>query len=396
MALQLSDWRERWAVRLADAGLAAAAPLFARRPPAAAVGDRPSILLLRMERIGDLLMTLDAIAAVRAQRPHASIDLVVGAWNEPLARMIAGVDRVETLSAPWLARGTASEPGVTLAARAWGWRSRRYDLAINFEGDIRSNLLIGLSGAARRVGYPMAGGGPMLSDAVPFDPAIHTRSSSLRLVERAFDLPAGSLEGHRPAPGARRLIVPAAARARAAELLSSAVPGAPIVVVHGGGGREIKQWNLDRFADVAGRLAKTHGAAIVLSGGDEDRPAVDTLAARLNRDVRPVDLCGRVDLVTLAAVLERTSLVITGDTGPMHLAAALDVPLVAVFGPSDPRRWGPASDRAHVVRADIACSPCNRIRRPPVRCRGHVPDCLAAITADQVYEAAARLLRVPA
>ncbi len=79
---------------------------------------------------------------------------------------------------------------------------------------------------------------------------------------------------------------------------------------------------------------------------------------------------------------------ITGDTGPMHLAAALDVPLVAVFGPSDPRRWGPASGRAHVVRADLACSPCNRIRRPPARCRGHVPDCLAAVTADQVYEAA--------
>ena len=110
MALQLSDWRERWAVRLADAGLAAAAPLFARRRAAAAVGDRPAILLLRIERVGDLLMTLDAIAAVRTLRPHASIDLVVGAWNEPLARMIAGIDRIETLSAPWLARGAASEP----------------------------------------------------------------------------------------------------------------------------------------------------------------------------------------------------------------------------------------------------------------------------------------------
>ena len=95
----------------------------------------------------------------------------------------------------------------------------------------------------------------------------------------------------------------------------------------------------------------------MLSGSDEDRPAVDTLKARLDPGVRAVDLCGRVDLVTLAAVLERRSLLITGDTGPMHLAAALDVPLVAVFGPSDPRRWGPASDRARVVRVDLAVQP---------------------------------------
>jgi lipopolysaccharide heptosyltransferase II len=391
MALQLSDWRERWAVRLADAALSAAAPLIARGP-AAPAGDRPAILLLRLERVGDLLMTLDAIAAVRAQRAGAAIDLVVGGWNEPIARMIPGVDRVETLSAGWLARGAGRDSAATLVARAWGWRSRRYDLAINFEGDIRSNVLLGLSGAARRVGFPMAGGGPMLTDAVPFDPAIHTRSSSLRLVERAFDLVSGALEDFRPAGGARRLLLPADARERAATLLSTAPAGRPVVVVHGGGGREIKQWNLERFGEVATRLARTFRATVVLSGGEEDRGVVDTLSRCLGPDVDRVDLCGRVDLVTLAAVLDRASLLITGDTGPMHLAAALDVPLVAVFGPSDPHRWGPASDRARVVRADLPCSPCNRIRRPPERCRGHVPDCLAAVSADQVHDAAARLL----
>jgi ADP-heptose:LPS heptosyltransferase len=394
MALQLSDWRERWAVRLADAGLAAVAPLVARRRPPAGVGDRPSILLLRLERVGDLLMTLDAIDAVRAQRPNASIHLVVGRWNEPVARLIPGVDQVETLSAPWLARGAGAQSPAEIAARAWSWRARRYDLAVNFEGDIRSHALLGLSGAARRVGFPMAGDGPMLTHPVPFDPAIHTRSSSLRLVERAFDLAPGLLEKHRPADGAQRLLLPDDARERAASLLSGAPVGRPLVVVHGGGGREIKQWNLDRFADVATRLARTFRATIALSGNAEDRGVVETLKTHLGAGVASVDLCGRADLVTLAAVLDRSRLLITGDTGPMHLAAALDVPLVAVFGPSDPRRWGPFSDRARVVRADLPCSPCNRIRRPPERCRGHVPDCLAAISADGVYDAAAALLGV--
>jgi ADP-heptose:LPS heptosyltransferase len=158
--------------------------------------------------------------------------------------------------------------------------------------------------------------------------------------------------------------------------------------VHAGGGREIKQWNLDRFADVVNRLAASHAAAVVLSGDAGDRALVDAVKADLDPGVRCLDLVGRADLVTLAAVLEKVNLLITGDTGPMHLAAALDTPVIAVFGPSDPARWGPFSNRARVVRVSLPCSPCNRIRRPPERCRGHVPDCLAAVSAGAVYDAA--------
>ena len=391
--LQLTDWRERWLVGLADIGLAAAAPFLRRSPGAGGGDDRPAILLLRFERVGDLLMTLDAIAAVRARSPHATIDLVVGSWNEQLARLIPGLDRIETLNAPWLARGAASHSFGDMVKRAKGWRGRRYDVAINFEGDVRSHALLGLSGAARRVGFDMAGGGPMLTDRVAFNPAIHTRSNSLRLVERAFDLPTGSLESHRPEPGARRLRMPDEARERAAALLAArSRGGTPVVVVHAGGGREIKQWNLERFAEVANRLSASHGASIVLSGSAEDRPLVDQMKSGLRREVECLDLAGRVDLATLAAVLEEADLLLTGDTGPMHLAAALDVPLVAVFGPSDPARWGPVSGSARVVRVQLPCSPCNRIRRPPQRCRGHVPDCLGAIGADAVYDAASEVL----
>jgi lipopolysaccharide heptosyltransferase II len=387
--LQLSDWRERWLVRAADAALAVSAPLVSRwRRPR--LHDR-AILALRLERVGDLLMTLDALAALRAKAPDARIDLVVGSWNEPIARLIPGVDRVEVVNARWLARGDGGESMLALAARARAWRPRRYDLAINFEGDIRSNILAGLSGAVRRVGFGMAGGGPMLTDVVPFDPSIHTRSSSLRLVERAFDLASGTLDAARPAGAAPRLVLPQQAIERAAHLLGP-VANRRIVVVQAGGGREVKQWNLERFAAVANRLAASDGVAVVLSGSLEDRPLVERLERDLQPDTPCIDLCGRVDLVTLAAVLDRADLLVTGDTGPMHLASALGTPLVAVFGPSDPARWGPWSADSLVVRAGIPCSPCNRIRRPPDRCRGRVPDCLAAVSADRVYEAAAKLL----
>jgi lipopolysaccharide heptosyltransferase II len=390
--LQLNDRRERWLVGLADVALATVAPFMGRRGRTRRPDGRAAILLLRLERVGDLLMTVDAIAAVRALAPDAAIDLVVGGWNEPIARLIPGVDHVETLSAPWLARGADCQSYAAMAGHAWAWRSRRYDLALNFEGDIRSNVLLGLSGASRRVGFEMAGGGPMLTDRVAFDPAVHTRSNTLRLVERAFDLAAGSRDTHPPGRGSPRLRIPDEARARAASFLAGIAAGATVIVVHAGGGREIKQWNLDRFADVANRLAASHRATVVLSGSADDRPLVDEVKAGLNAGVTCLDLAGRVDLVTLAAVLERAALLITGDTGPMHLAATLDIPVVAIFGPSDPTRWGPFSGRARVVRVSLPCSPCSRIRRPPERCRGHVPDCLAAVSAAAVYDAAAGVL----
>ena len=94
----------------------------------------------------------------------------------------------------------------------------------------------------------------------------------------------------------------------------------------------------------------------------------------------------------MAAVLERCDLMITGDTGPMHLAAAVGTPIVAVFGPSDPRRYAPRGPLDRVVRVDLPCAPCNRIRLPPARCTGHIPDCLASLSTDQVLTAALDVL----
>jgi lipopolysaccharide heptosyltransferase II len=388
--LQLSDPRERWLVGAADLGLAALAPVV--RPWRGRGGGRDPqrILLLRLERVGDLVMTLDAIGAVRDLAPRARVDLVVGGWNAALAGLIPGLDRVETLDAPWLAREAKSHSVPHLLSRAWSWRARRYDLAINFEGDIRSNVLIGLSGAMRRVGFDMAGGGALLTDRVEFDARAHTRANALRLVGRAFGLEGDGAPARSTAP---RLAVPEEARARARALLEDqSRAGQPLVALHAGGGREIKQWALARFADVASRLSRSLGARIVLTGTSADRPHVEAVRQALDPASAVIDLAGRADLVTLAALLEQMDLLVTGDTGPMHLAAALDVPVVAIFGPSDPARWGPEGPRTRVVRAQLPCSPCNRIRQPPARCRGHVPECLAAVSADAVYDAAVALL----
>ncbi len=384
--LLISDRRERALVAAADrmlaAGSAVTRPFRRRRLPA-----RPRrILVLRLERIGDLLMTLPALADLRQAVPDGEIDLIVGSWNAGLASAIATVTRVHTLDAAWLARGSGGLGLPSLLRAARQWRRAEYDLAINFEPDIRSNLLVAGSGAAWSAGYHSGGGGSVLDVALEYDTRSHTSDNARRLVSAVL--------GTVPAPQTgRTLVVPQDAHDRAARLLAAA--RRPLVGVHVHGGRAIKQWDPDRFADVARRLITTSGATIVLTGSAADRALVDSVKRTLPAQ-SVIDATGDVDLLTLAAILERLDLLITGDTGPMHLGVAAGVPVVAVFGPSDPARYGPRGPHDRVVRFDLPCGPCNRIRRPPARCVGHTPDCLVGVSTDNVFSAAMSVLAASA
>ena len=185
-----------------------------------------------------------------------------------------------------------------------------------------------------------------------------------------------------------RLQLPALARERAAALVGR-VPR--VIALHASGGRAIKQWPPERFAAAAARVAREYDATLVLTGAPGDRPIVDEVRAKLPDDIAVIDLAGELELPILGAVLERCLVYITGDTGPMHLAAAVGTPTVAVFGLSDPARYAPISTRHRVVRIDLPCAPCNRVRLPPERCQGHTPDCLEGVTVDAVVRAALEL-----
>ena len=402
--LTIDDRRERALVAVADALLGPIALRRAFRRRDATPPQR--ILCFRLERIGDLLMTGPAIAELRALAPAASIDLVVGSWNREIAGALPGVDRVETLDAEWLARppsrlrrfgeaGPSSPPertgeaGLRLSAlglvmQAARWRSRRYDLAINFEPDIRSNLAIAAAGARRTVGFASGGGGALLDLALDYDTSAHTIDNARRLVHAAI--------GRAPeAPVAWTLPVPDEIRAEASRLLAPA-EGRIKIGMHVSGGRAIKQWPEARFRELAEHLVRDRSAAIVLTGAPGDRAQVDLVRTALPPD-RVIDLCGDGGLLQSAAVIAELDLFVTGDTGPMHLANAVGTPIVAVFGPSDPRRYAPRGPRDTVVRIDLPCSPCNRIRRPPARCVGHTPDCLSGIEVARVLEAIDETLR---
>ena len=327
-------------------------------------------------------MALPGIAAVRRHAPSARIDLVVGSWNEELARAIPFVDGIETLDARWLARnGTGLNPGAMLQ-RAASWRRRRYDLGINFEPDIRSNLLLAAGRPRWTAGYASGGGGPVLDQALDYDPESHTSDNARRLAAAVFEAPLAEDIGP-------LLVIPEEHRQRAQAIIGAATR--PVVAMHVSGGRAVKQWEPQRFGAVAQELAARRGATILLTGSTADGPLIAQVKSLLP-PTAVIDVSDGVDLLTLAALLAQSDLVVTGDTGPMHVAFAVGTPIVAVFGPSDPRRYAPRGPLDRVVRVDLPCAPCNRIRLPPARCQGKTPDCLALVSADSVLEAATAIL----
>jgi ADP-heptose:LPS heptosyltransferase len=375
--LNIYNRRERMLVAAADAALRPAGLM--RRALRRAPPDPPKrILCLRLERIGDLIMTIPALTELRALVPGAAIDLVVGSWNREIASTIHGIDRIETLDAAWLTREGDARTLLPLIREARSWRSRQYDLAINFEPDIRSNLVATAAGARRLAGFASGGGGALLDLALDYDQRAHTADNAVALVRAA-------LAGSAPATGSSMLALPDSARAEAARLLRS-LPDGVRIGIHVSGGRPVKQWPEARFAEIAARMVADRNAAIVLTGAPGDRAQVEIVKRELPSD-RVLDLSGRVDLVTLAATLMEVDLLVTGDTGPMHLADAVGTPVVAIFGPSDAARYAPRGPRSRIVRIDLPCSPCNRIRLPPARCTGHTPDCLAGIPVAQVIHA---------
>ena len=387
--LQISYPRARTLVGLADAALA---PLGALRRAAARRGGDQSAGSCCSAWSASAICSWclgEAIGDVRAAGPAAEIDLAVGSWNAELASLIPGVNRIRVADVPWLAREGSglSWPALIRTARAW----LNYDLVLNFEPDIRSNFLAWLTGAPRRFGYWSGGGGAFLTRSDAYEPTQPCRRQhAMSLVARAASPSLTRRRGEREMTGLRtRLRPPESAMTRAASILA-AHPG-PWIGVHSSGGRESKQWHLDRFAEVARTLARERNATVVLTGSPADRPLVDAVKRGLGA-VRVIDAAGELDLVVLAALLAKLDLFVTGDTGPMHLAAAVGTPVVALFGPADPRRYGPLAEQRRVVRVDLPCSPCGQVRLPPERCRGHVPDCMDGITVGAVVTAANELL----
>jgi lipopolysaccharide heptosyltransferase II len=347
------------------------------------------ILLIRLRQIGDVVFTTPAIAALRRRFPDAHLTYLV----EPAAAPIVATNPHlnDVLVAP--RRGGI---GGLVADVALGWRLRkmRFDVAIDFHGGPRASLLTRLSGAPTRIGYTILGRSWIYTRVVDRPRQLRERHS----VENQWDL-LRALDIAPPTPAGNPLEMPAdpeAARAVAARLAAARVaPDEEIAVVHVSASSPFRRWPLPSFIETVAALAATGRRVVVTSGPSEQDAAREVIAGARNRLPEPqrdrVLACGDFSLPELRALVGQSALYIGGDSGPLHVAATTNVPIVALFGPTPSARSAPWRDPrlvSELVEVDgLPCRPCDQRVCVPGDFR-----CLTRIEPERVIAAAKRAL----
>jgi heptosyltransferase-2 len=334
--------------------------------------------------VGDAVMTVAALRELRRLFPRARLTLATRPWAEGI---FAGADFIDD----FLVAGNTSGSPAAVFREAREWRARRFDLAVLFPNAFAPALVAALARVPFRVGYATQGRAPLLTHrvAVPeWRGRRHEVFYYLHLVAELGRLLHGSPTVEVREPDTALHV--ADARLREAQMLlveGGVRPARPVVAVcPGSTNSRAKRWPAERFAAVADLLSESVGAEIVLVGAREESDISEEVARHMR--ARPFILTGRTDLAQTAAVLKVSDLLVTNDTGPAHIAAAVGCPVVVIFGPTNPDTTRPFSTSAEVVRRPPDCAPC-MLRDCPIDHR-----CMTAITPELVFERAARALEL--
>lgn len=336
--------------------------------------DIQRILLVALDHLGDCVITSGMCEPLRRRFPEAQIDVLAGAWTCELFAACPEVNRVFVSRVNRFARPRPAWWWVSVFS--WGWRLRRekYDLAIDVRGELPLALLTWLTGAPRRLGWNAGGGGFLLTDSAAYvagRPEVQNRAALLAALEIAVDDSWPRRAAFAPDRQARNRI--------AAHLAGGAQQRKPVFVLHLGAGTAAKQWSAAAWQELLGRLIVEHDPRIVLVGTAADRElAEEVLAGRAWPGVS--NWLGQLSLLELAALLERADLFVGGDSGPAHMAAALDRPTVVLMsGTNHLWQWRPQGRNVAVLRHNVACSPCHRSD-----CAWHEHPCMAGLTPAAV------------
>ncbi len=365
----------------------------ATKPADLATADLRHIVVLRLDHVGDVLLSTPVYRALRQRFPAARLTAIVGPWSRGLLEVNPHLDEVLVLSVPWWAN---VRDGIGLVARLRNWlqfplhwwgvvrRVRRsgVDLVIDLRADLRQIVcLVSTIGAPYRLSYRRSGGDVLLTHALSFPSAVDEVAKNLGLLAPLGISDAETtLELHVGAP--------AVAAAEACLMSVGIAPQTKLLLVHPGGRTTVRRWPTHNYAMVAERLAREHDLVVCVIGSNDERETCAALSRLLT--VTHFDLCGRTSLVELAALLQAARLFIGADSGPCHLAVAVGTPSVVLYGPTPPEAIRPAG--AHEARLYVRypCSPCLQ-----VRCEAWDKPwgkCLDDLGTEAVYQRADRLL----
>jgi heptosyltransferase I len=366
--------------------------------------DFRKILLIKLSAVGDVIHTIPVLNKLRRRYPSAQLDwLVTPAIAELLRHNPAITNVIEFAREDW-SRPWTPTPFVSYARLAAKLRAHGYDLVVDMHGQFRTAVFALATGAPVRIGFDRprarvwdasprtfsaearkhAWQGAREGSWLAYTDHIPVPTLDLHAVDRYLSV--GPILGLEEGPPDFSFPIPQAASANIESLLRQHdIAGAPLVAMAPGTIWETKHWGTDKFAEVARHFLQK-GFAVALMGSRRERTVCEEVARLAPGSV---DVAGETTLTDLAALVRRSAISVTNDSGPMHLAVALGRPVVSVFGPTDPIWIGPYGRADAVLRAGVPCSPC--LLRQLSRCRyDHV--CMEDVSARAVIERMERVL----
>ena len=333
------------------------------------------ILLIRLRRIGDVVMTTPSITALKEALPEVSLSYVI---EEPYRRLVQGnphLDRVIILPS-----GQGFFDFIRSARRI---RKEKYDAVIDFHGGPRASLLTFFSGAKLKAGYKLKYKRFIYNIRIPRSRKngyFHSVENHLNLVKAL-----GIILGE-PLPP---LFVPQARKEETEKVerfwAENNLEAAKVIVLHIGAGNEFRDWGAENLTELANMLTRLAGVRIILVGEVKDIEREEEILRKTQSPL--LSLVGNANLIELREHISRASLFVGPDSGPMHIAAATSTPIVALFGPTLPANFAPWRAKAILIEKELACRPCKQRR-----CLTEDFRCLRSIKPTEVYEACQKFL----
>ena len=355
-------------------------------------GSRKNILVLRYRFIGDTILTVPFLRNLRRAEPDARIVWLAAPDSSDVVKGIPYVDEIIFWD-PATTHADCRNTHRTFAdklAFIRGLRSRRFDKAYVLKRSLSSAIIAFLSGARERIGFNTEGRGFLLTTKVPYRKDRHEVLNFLDVLEA---------DGIAVTDDHLEAWLSDDERAFAADFLARHGIGdaEPLVAIHPFAANQTRAWHEANFIAIANEVQKRYGARVIVFGGPRDREPGRRFAEEISPP--PVMAVGATDLRHTMALLAHCSFLVCNDSGIMHIGAALNIPLVALFGPQSPAKFGPWGKKCQVVYKGFACSPCKqkffRECEPSSRMK---PACMEDISVAEVLDAITRcegdLLRV--
>jgi heptosyltransferase-3 len=331
-----------------------------------------SVLIIKLRYIGDVLLATPTVRAIKAARPDVRVTMMVNRGTEDVLSGNPDMDEIVILD-----KGSLAAQWRFIA----GLRRRRFDTVIELTDGDRSAFLSWISGAPVRIGFndEHRWRGRCYTQVIQPVPGMRHRIDRDLEVLKPINIQAGSKD--------LQLWLTPEEEDSADQLLDQlgVQRSQSIVMLQPGARYWFKAWPPERFAELADRLMSQYGYQVLIGGSDQDIDLAQQIQQMAKS--RLIIMAGRTTIKQFAAIAKKSALFIGSDSGAMHIASAVGTPVVALFGPSSPREWGPRGGPVEVLYKELDCRSCFH----PTCTRGE-QNCMRLITIDEVMMAAAGLM----